>query len=470
MLRLLKPKVHRPSSESAETGWFRLMLPLTSLLGLGLAAWMAVFAAQGFRVGLSSPALLSRIESALSEQLGTTVEIGETRLSLKLEPSLEIHGLRILDPDSREGLLFAPVSVLSFSWRELASGKFYPQRLFWDAPELEGFRILKALHPQGEAAAGNSRMAGVESPFRPFFLSSRRSRIRFFSDPKQTVTADFFLEKMPGDRWQVDALGDFPGDGGQDFAVRGVYDLNEETFALQASYADQTWLAEGLIRDPGGHAVFEGNFEVSLEDASGFMQRMAPVLPPVKGALNLETEGRIPLSRPMSFEGVALQGAVDVRKGHWKGANPVAGALELLLHLAGDPRKASDLASLIYPELLDSSDLPFENFQAGIEVIRGALFLQDVLVKHPQFMIQADGPVRFQQREVDLRGQMVFMESLSRSLTTEFPFLEPLLNEKGRMILPFVCRGLLPNSHFEFDSDYVQVRLVTAPAGSESHS
>ncbi len=210
--------------------------------------------------------------------------------------------------------------------------------------------------------------------------------------------------------------------------------------AVKSNQLQITAEAENLNANPRWVFKLESRFN-GVPPLHGLQGGLVP-----DGKYRISLEGRGEGTHPqMALMGLHAEGAVDIREGHWRGRNLLQEVLRSITPLPGlEPLSELGAAEreAVFP--LGEPDLPFEILQAEIRVRSGRLWIERLTLKHSHYLIQADGSVNLTERDMEFRMKVVLLEALSKRLIEKAPRIKRLENEEGRIIIPFVYRGLYP--------------------------
>lgn len=157
-------------------------------------------------------------------------------------------------------------------------------------------------------------------------------------------------------------------------------------------------------------------------------------------------------------EGVAGAGQVTVRDGVLRQFNLAEEVLVGLTGLKGLTTLISPRIRAEYPGLLQAEDTPFEEFGSNLRVGGGKVTLESFALAAREQDVRGEGWVSFGGK-VDLRGTLTASQALSEELVRSVAELRPLLDGQGRMSVPFLMKGRLPEARPQPDLDHVVGKL-----------
>ena len=86
-------------------------------------------------------------------------------------------------------------------------------------------------------------------------------------------------------------------------------------------------------------------------------------------------------------------------------------------------------------------------------------FQEGLISQEAAYIMEGEGNWSLPEHSVDFSGKLVFFEEFSRSLALQAKEFIPLRNAKGRMMIPFKYRGLLPGASIYPDLNDVATQL-----------
>lgn len=173
--------------------------------------------------------------------------------------------------------------------------------------------------------------------------------------------------------------------------------------------------------------------------------------------LEIEGEGTHPEAVKQQ---AAVKGVLDIRKGELKNINFLHDALERLASIPGFGKLLEGPMPDRFKKILLGNETPFDILQANAQLLEGRLFLDNIRIQHPDYILEAGGHLGLIQRDAEFRAKFVFYEPLSRYLIQKSTLMRSLANSVGRIILPFAYRGLLPSASLYLDLNYISNHLV----------
>lgn len=190
--------------------------------------------------------------------------------------------------------------------------------------------------------------------------------------------------------------------------------------------------------------VLEPNIE-GMELKALLAQRFPAFKDHIEGQLNLRAKLRSESKNGSSlYEGVAGEGATQVRAGSLKDFNVVE---RVLTKVAGLPGISSLISSRIparYSPLFQRRDTPFDTLAATFTLKEGRIYSDDLLLSTPDYSISAGGWIGFD-KTMKWNATLIMSPQFTQDLLQEHRNARYLLDRQGRLAVPFRLEGMLPN-------------------------
>ncbi len=416
---------------------------------------------------IGAPFMSARIEDYAMKSLPWDFQYKSCRIEPGWPPSIQFEDTVFRSALSRELLFKCPRLSASPSWSALWTGSWRwrkislekPDLYFqknstesWNwqpaetqaAPHIEKLEILNA--------AIHVREAADRGLFDLFFRSAH-ALVEFRLD-QGIVNFDVFGFVRHGEE--------------KSFTLSGTYSRGRDAASGTLSLDDESWMFEGTLTEPFSAPAFEGKVDAAGIDFGALLKAWGFDKPLLDGEATFEGEGRIQGVIPKdAAESLILRGGIDLRKGRFLTLNPVLQALREALQLTGGALELKRLEETDYAYLFVEGTLPFEFLQASPDVTQGELYLKEVLVKHADYLIEAEGSYSLRNEEMDFRGKLVLLEPVSAFLMKLYPGLQAFLNPQKRLVFPVIYRGLLFRPVFKFDENYLKSKMSEISAGTE---
>ncbi len=225
------------------------------------------------------------------------------------------------------------------------------------------------------------------------------------------------------------------------------FQLNEAPVAISASYdiEPSTWTfggdVTGLALGPllGEYAPAAARMLEGLLDA------------------DLELRGR-GTTWDTIRDAMTGSGKMTIRDGVLRKLNITDEVLRGLTGLKGLTNLISPDIRSKYPGLLKAEDTPFETFGGAVRIADGRVSSDDFELSARQQDIRGKGWVSLA-GAVEATATMIASTELSADLVHSVKELKPLLDEGGRLRVPFEMKGQLPGARPQPDVDYLVRRL-----------
>lgn len=420
---------------------------------------------------LAQPRLLAAAEHSLVSGAPGEVRFSSLRRTGFFSPVVELRDVTVRARQTRELLVKAPF-VRAYPLLE----SFWKGKVLWGKIELDRAEVYFQKTPSGSWDSWHSGTlfsdeAGLKAKVIELFDASI-----FFDEKLAEPGADLVLRhtqalmtRKPEDRAvDFDAFGAL--EDGRDFTVSGSYFDEDDRADLTFSLDQQRWMFEGAVFKPSSSRSFEGQWDMSglpLTDLLVFWGGKAAGV--LGGEALFQGEGQLTANTASDVpDRLLIRGALDVRNGHFLKVNFVRESLDQALALTGEAFKEGVFGGGDYDFLLVPGTLPFELLQSGLDILHGEALLQDMLVKHADYMIEADVSYGLRSQELDFRGRLVFLEMLSAAVVKEYPVLSAFLNPQKRLVFPFVYRGLLKEPVFRLEETYMKDKWAESAPGAKA--
>ena len=180
----------------------------------------------------------------------------------------------------------------------------------------------------------------------------------------------------------------------------------------------------------------------------------------VSGVSNghLEVQGLL-----TSLEGLKknLQGngRLEIRDGAFRNVNVADSVLRRITIVPAIQEILTGALPAPLQRILGSRDTPFELLQIGFTIQDNQAVIHPLFLKNPYYLLQVEGTVGLN-GEMNLAGNLILLEELSRFLVGRVHELSSLENSQGRMVIPFIYRGQGVSARPRPDLAYLARQLV----------
>ena len=444
---------------------------------LGTFAFFLIIVSLGFFMGLymASNRLESQIHRYLrqgSEDL--EVKFQELDLHVGFKPVVDIKKLQLRSKSAQVDLVEADLVTLRFSWNVFLGHPLEIKSVFADNPKL--YFVM------GKSSRWN--WPDFSKPIAPI----KKRKTALFDDKTyhttfQTNNGTLYFEDLtrePKFNLKVENLVAFLQCSRQvslcQIQISGTPDLQHKiSFDLEANYHLKSKFAsfrlqdfsrkmslEGDLSSLDNSPQFKGHLHLSSIRLEDYLSGQDPRHETLLGSLTARLEGTFEGLHPESIKrSVAMKGAIDVREGSFQNVNFFRAVLQPLEPMPDFQGVLDREFSNADQPLLTGKHTYFEIFQSKVQALQGKFYLDNARMKNEHGVMELNGSVGWIQKDVDFRGQFVYMSGLSQFLGEQAKAgVEALLNEQKRVVIPFMYRGLLPNATVFPDLNYVTARLI----------
>ncbi len=196
-------------------------------------------------------------------------------------------------------------------------------------------------------------------------------------------------------------------------------------------------------------------------ELSQFVRAMFPAAPQnIRGKANLDLQlaGRGTRWEEIrqTLEG---QGKGEVVKGALANVNIAEGVLSGVTGIAGLTRLVSPRVRERYPEIFTTQDTTFDQLKGSATIREGKVQTEDVVIAAADYLARGRGWFALD-GALDVRGVLSLSKRVSDDIVTEVREGKYLLNDQGRLEVPFTLAGTWPRPTPKPDLEYVARALV----------
>jgi hypothetical protein len=147
---------------------------------------------------------------------------------------------------------------------------------------------------------------------------------------------------------------------------------------------------------------------------------------------------------------LSFYGALEIRRGIIWNNNP---SRNLLLSLIDDKRRS--LLTGSHEVVANSADkfdiffaednMPFDIMKLQLRKIGKSYEVTDLLIQSKNYLLSSAGTYDALDQTVDFRGKFAVLDDAAVWCVRRWPQLTPLRNSKGRLVMDFESRGVVPN-------------------------
>lgn len=160
----------------------------------------------------------------------------------------------------------------------------------------------------------------------------------------------------------------------------------------------------------------------------------------LQGELNLRGAGRDSASIRQSLRGT---GHLEVEDGVLKDVNIAESVLSGLTGIGGLSGLASQRLREKHPELFGAGDTRFDELAGSVTIAGNRMNTEDLVLRTIDYAIQARGWFDLDQR-VELKARLIASEALTSDIAADLKAARYLLDDAGRIAIPFRLKGRLP--------------------------
>ena len=422
------------------------------------------------------------LERILTRSFQVPVRIGKVSVEKKFPPRLFFNDFRFAEAGGRDSWLQSDRSTAGIDFRGLFHWPpgFALRELLLEEPVLRVKRGRDGIW-NFKAAASSLRnvpeISGNEPApvlpagltFLPPVLTFKHGKLEYRDEsasPLFTFNLGFEgTAQSASEGVKLLFKADLPGSTDSasfQMLLEADYDAERQSTLFELKQAAGLWNLQGEARLS---VTGDSQFKVTLETRGLDLAKMFPAdsraPESITGLITTRLEGYGEGSHPdLIKRTLVMDGAIDIRDGVFHRLNFLK---ETLSGLSPMPAFSEILkAKLPGPagELFRGEDLPFEMLRADVHAAQGNVTFQEVLVsQEASYIMEGEGNWAILEHHVDFSGKLVLLEEFSRSLTLQAKEFIPLRNSKGRIMIPFKYRGVLPGASLYPDLNYVAAQF-----------
>lgn len=239
----------------------------------------------------------------------------------------------------------------------------------------------------------------------------------------------------------------------ENYILGFTYQAQDDSLVFQLTSSDNKIEFHGTVQNFSGDFYTQFSTKIHLKE----MKLVSPHDIGFAGLVTVQAEGASQGSHPKTFlRYLSLTGALDIRHGTLLRANILAQILHSLKPVASLalPKIEGGLPA-DYQGLIKGADTAFQVLQTHVEVSDGLLRFEALRVKHPEYYLEGEGSYDMPNGKMDFRARFVTLENLTSWFIKENQAFKSFENESGRLVLPFLYRGLNPDIELEMDWDQI---------------
>lgn len=393
------------------------------------------------------------VRSALESEFSVIFSCESQRETFK---GIYFNGVTLKDRETGELMLEAEQVAVKTGLFARLNFKGLRRKIHFEKPVLY-FRKEKSGH-WNWITSSKAQPAGISVKSKPASLSFSEGKLRYqdnsFEPAFETEvifsSAEFFYK--PGETLngavRFTGTRKIPGT----YLFGFTYNPEKDSFVFQLNSVDTKVEVHGTVEDFSTSFYTKFSSKIHLKE----MKLVSPKDIGFAGLLTLQAEGMSQGSHPQSFlKYLSLSGAFDIRHGTMLRNNILGQILRSLKPVASLALPAGQGLPPDYKGLIRGADTAYEVLQTRIQVTDGLLYLDEVRIKHPEYYVEGEGSYDIPNGKMDFRARFAALEDLSAWFISKNKAFKAFENESGRLVLPFLYRGLTPDIELEMDWDQI---------------
>lgn len=153
------------------------------------------------------------------------------------------------------------------------------------------------------------------------------------------------------------------------------------------------------------------------------------------------------------------QGKGEILKGALANVNIAEGVLSGVTGVAGLTRLVSPPVRERYPEIFTTQDTTFDQLKGSATIREGKVQIEDVAIAAADYLARVKGWLALD-GALEARGVLSLSKRISDDIVTEVGESKYLLNDQGRLEVPFTLAGTWPRPRPRPELEYVARMLV----------
>ena len=182
----------------------------------------------------------------------------------------------------------------------------------------------------------------------------------------------------------------------------------------------------------------------------------APFTGSLDGIMEIQGAGKNPAEIQKSLLG---RGGFDLQNGVILNFNLAHFLLKRITLLPVLGEILNELLPPSFQAALNSPRTSFELIEAHFQVQGGEIQFSSVMLKNPHYLVEGEGKFDLE-GNVDFKARLILLEDLSGYLIGRVRELRFFANSQGRVVIPFVYRGVWPHARPLPDLGYLAERLL----------
>ncbi|MDD5216545.1 MAG: AsmA-like C-terminal region-containing protein [Candidatus Omnitrophica bacterium] len=446
---------------------------------LGTLLVVVIVALACFSLLFDLSVLRPQIERSLDQQYGIETRIGYLSVHWGLNFGIGMEGLIVRSNDKRHLLMKSDKAILGIDLKKAFQRKLKIRAIQLIKPEIWVIRnadgsmnwpsnTLFTEPLSASPATGEVSILEAKDPLSPNTVPSKASgwnlklselRIEdgavHYQDDSAANPLKVDVEKLRCVAYQAKATapsrirleGAFFGSPKPNIFLDAFYFPGRDEINFEAEYDNRVVELAGRLTSLTQATKFKGMAKIHQFDLSTIMPASIQGREYVTGIVTAQIEASLEaIARDTIHKEIAVIGTVDIRQGAFKNINFVRGALENAVSI---PATAAIVIGQSPPEIavtVQNNDTAFDILQANFNIQGGYADVDDLMVKHPDYLISAQGEYDIMNQNVKFSGRLVLLEKLAAYFDAKIPEWDSLKNRQGRIVLPFRYLGHIPGA------------------------
>jgi len=446
---------------------------------LGTLLVIVIIALVYFSLLFDLSVLRPQIERSLDQQYGIGARIGYLSFHWGLDFGIGMEGLILRSKDKRRLLMKSDKAILGIDLKKALQRKFKIRALHLINPEIWVVRnadgslnwppnTLFNKDLSEAPATGESAILEHKVPLSPNTVPAKAagwnlklSELRIedgvvhYQDDSSAPPLKVDATKLRCMVYQAKAIapsqirleGAFFGSSKPNIFLDALYSPSRDEINFEAEYDNRVVEITGRLTSLSKATKFQAMAKIHQFDLSTIMPASIQGREYVTGIVTAQIEASLEaIARDAIHKEMAVIGTVDIRQGAFKNINFVRGALENAVSI---PATAAIVIGQSPPEIaltVQNKDTAFDILQANFNIQGGYVDVDDLMVKHPDYLISAQGEYEILNQNVNFSGRLVLLEKLAAYFDAIMPELDSLKNRQGRIVLPFRYLGHIPGA------------------------
>lgn len=399
------------------------------------------------------------LEAKIFEMTGANAEIVDLSLAWPKGLEIDLKGLKLRNQPQETPFFAAEQISLRLDLLSFLKRRLLPLEITVSRPQLiliqrfqgdNNWRIAVPLKVEGEsgkptAVAGvalflsNVRLEDGEVVFRnetkfpapEYALKRIRSEVRqSFPGGKIVMKGDGFLlpTTKPDLEWQL------------------TFHPTQRQLLYEVYFLEDLIQLKGEALPFQAEPRFQGRLELNELNLMAFYDLLN--LPPEKrvlagvmnGGMEYDAFGRAPEQIKRS---VTAKGIFEIREGAFLHFNLVDSLLKRVSIIPGFQEALMAGVPPSLQRLFATQDTPFEALQGEFSVQNQEIEVKPLVLKDPYYLAEAEGRAAFY-GDLDFRAKLVLLEDMTEYLVGRVNEVAYLINQQGRIVIPFIYRGRWP--------------------------